>query len=69
MNFSKVTIAVLGRGPTESGKTSLGVESEDRSSDDGCKNNTVEARATAGTEGTHVVRPNSNQLDSGVSSY
>lgn len=51
----KVAIKILGRGCTEGGKASHRVESEDSSGDDGRKNDTVKARATARTEGPHVV--------------
>ena len=65
----KVTISVLGRGSAESGKASHIVESKDTGGYDGSKDNAVEARATAGTEGAQVVRPNSNQLESSVTSH
>ena len=65
----KVAIIVQGRGFAESCKTSHSVESEDSSGDDGRKNDTVKARATAGTEGAHVIGPNSDQLETGVASH
>ena len=56
----KVAIIVLGRGCAEGGKASHSVESKDRSGDDSRENDTVKARAATGTEGAHVMGPNSN---------